>query len=70
MHADLYSSTAFVLEMLRPNFPVGSYLLFDEFHSRADELRAFDEFLTATRWRFRMVSATKEFVHAALQRIG
>jgi O-methyltransferase len=70
MDADLYSSTAFVLQALRSDFPVGSYILFDEFNFRADELRAFDEFLTATQWTFRMVCATKDFVHVGFKRVA
>ena len=58
LDADLYSSTAFVLEWLRERIQPGTYLYFDEFHDRNHELRAFDEFLRRSEIRFRAVAAT------------
>jgi hypothetical protein len=52
LDADLYSSTAFVLSQLQPRLPIGSRIYFDEFNHRADELRAFDEFLEETNFTF------------------
>lgn len=70
LDADLYSSTAFVLSQLRQRLTVGSYIYFDEFNHRADELRAFDEFLGETNFAFRLVATTHEFAHVAFERIG
>lgn len=44
LEADLYSSTATVLNFVADRFVPSSYLYFDQFHHRADELRAFAEF--------------------------
>jgi O-methyltransferase len=69
MDADLYSSTAtalrFVGERLRP----GSYLYFDEFHHRCDELRAFAEFVGESRMTFRLVGASRELSNVAFRRL-
>src|SRR3954467_276977 len=45
LDADLYSSTATVLGLVKERLALGAYLYFDQFHHRADELRAFAEFL-------------------------
>lgn len=60
LDADLYSSTAFVLEWLGERIQPGTYLYFDEFHDRNHELRAFDEFLQRSGTRFRAVAATTD----------
>ena len=70
LDADLYSSTAFVLSQLKPRLAIGSCIYFDEFNHRADELRAFDEFLEETNFTFRLVAATHEFAHVAFERVG
>jgi hypothetical protein len=68
MDADLYSSTAFVLghitDLLRP----GALIYFDEFNHRADELRAFDEFIERTGMRFQLIGATRGLAGVAFQR--
>jgi macrocin-O-methyltransferase TylF-like protien len=56
--ADLYSSTAYVLNKVGHLFVPGTYVYFDEFHDRANELRAFDEFLEETGMSFEVVGAT------------
>jgi len=43
--ADLYSSTKLVLDYLGDTIVPGSYLYFDDFSHRNDEMRAFDEFI-------------------------
>jgi hypothetical protein len=58
MDADLYSSTDTVLQSLSDTLAPGSYLYFDEFSDRHNELRAFDEFLSATNYSFRLVACT------------
>lgn len=68
--ADLYSSTKFVLHALKDYISVGTYIYFDEFCDRNHELRAFDEFLTETRMRFEVASASRSLMYIAFRRIG
>ncbi len=60
MDADLYSSTAFVLDKIKYLVQPGTLLYFDEFNHCADELRAFDEFVNATQMKFRLLGATRD----------
>jgi Macrocin-O-methyltransferase (TylF) len=60
LDADLYSSTSTVLAAVRDHLVPGSYLYFDQFHHRGDELRAFAELLDEHDLRFRVVAATRE----------
>ena len=48
----------------------GTVLYFDEFHHYADELRAFDELLQRTRWRFEILAASQDFSQIAFRRVG
>ena len=68
--SDLYSSAALVLRSLEDLMVPGTYLYFDEFHDRANELKAFDEFLERTEMRFRLVGATHELTCVAFQRMS
>jgi Macrocin-O-methyltransferase (TylF) len=61
LDADLYSSTIYVLNQLRDSIVPGAYLFFDEFSDRHHELKAFDEFLTSTAMKFRLLAATSSF---------
>lgn len=67
--ADLYSSARYVLARLQDAIIPGTYIYFDEFCVRSHELRAFDEFLSATRMKFRCVGATHSMGSVAFQRI-
>ncbi len=67
LDADLYGSTVTALNYLRDKIAPGTFLYFDEFNHRADELRAFDEFLTATGHAFQLFGATRTFAHVAFQ---
>jgi len=64
---DLYSPTAFVLTSLREHIRPGTYLYFDEFCDRGNELKAFDDFIVSTGKRFRLVAASKIFRNVAFQ---
>jgi hypothetical protein len=66
--ADLYSSTKTVLDFLKPNIRVGTYLYFDEFQAREHESKAFDEFLSETGWTFRVVAASRGLANVLFQR--
>ncbi len=66
--ADLYSSTKAVLDFLKPHIAPGTYLYFDEFQAREHEPKAFDEFLSETRWKFRIVAASRGLSNVLFQR--
>ncbi len=66
--SDVYSSAAFVLRSLEHLIVPGSFVYFDEFHDRANELRAFDEFLESSDMRFCLVGASQELTCVAFQR--
>jgi Macrocin-O-methyltransferase (TylF) len=70
LDADLYSSTATVLAAVRDHLVPGSYLYFDQFHHRGDELRAFAELVDEhPGLHFRAVGATRELSSVLFQRI-
>lgn len=68
--ADLYSSTKTVLDFLKPHISCGTYLYFDEFQAREHESKAFEEFLSETRWTFQVVAASRGLTHVLFQRIA
>lgn len=70
MDADLYSSTVDALSFVQGHLKPGSYLYFDQFHHRSDELRAFNEFLDEHAMTFRVVGTTPELTSVAFQRTG
>lgn len=70
MDADLYSSTRYVLNFLHPYFAVGSYIYFDEFADRFNELKAFAEFAEATAWKFDLVGVNQVLSKVVFQRVG
>jgi len=69
LDADLYSSTETVLAFLSDHLEPGSYLYFDQFHHRGDELRAFAEFVDEHDIRFKLVGATRELSCVLFQRL-
>jgi hypothetical protein len=68
--ADLYSSTVTVLDAVEPLLTPGSFLYFDEFNHRADEMRAFGEFLDRTGMPFELYAATADLAQVAFRRLG
>ncbi len=66
--ADLYTSASLALKTVEPLLKPGSYVYFDEFNHRADELRAFDEFLERTGMTFALVARSPELAHVAFRR--
>ena len=58
--ADLYSSTAVALATVRPHLRPGSFVYFDDFHHRCDELRAFAALIDEHDVRFELVGALRE----------
>ena len=67
MDADLYSSTVTALEHVKHRLLPGSYLYFDQFHHRADELRAFAELLDETPLRFELAVASRDMSSLAFR---
>jgi hypothetical protein len=55
--ADLYSSTIFVLNSLRPHFKKGTYLYMDDMSRPEHEPRAMQEFMRETGLKFRPLAA-------------
>jgi hypothetical protein len=70
MDADLYSSTSTALEYIKEKLVPGSYLYFDQFHHRCDELRAFAELLDENPWSFELVAASRDLTNVAFKRVG
>lgn len=68
LDADLYSSTSYVLKMLRDAIVPGTCIYFDEFNQQFHELRAFDEFIKETGMKFRLLGVTHTLEHALFQR--
>jgi hypothetical protein len=68
--ADLYSSTKTVLDFLKPHIRLGTYLYFDQFQAREHESKAFDEFLSETAWKFRVIAASRGLSNVLFQRIS
>lgn len=65
--ADLYSSTIYVLNHLRPYMKPGTWLYFDEFNHLEHEPRAFDEFLSQSGLKFRGVCADETLNYVLFQ---
>lgn len=66
--SDLYSSAITVLDWVAPQFKVGDFLYFDEFHDRLNEGRAFREFLDKTGYRIEMAAATRSLSQVLFRR--
>lgn len=58
---DLYLSASFVLRVLVEYIRPGTYIYFDEFCDRSNELRAFHDFVAATGKRFELLGASKTY---------
>jgi O-methyltransferase len=69
LDADIYSSTIFVLNQLRPYLKIGTILIFDEFFDRDHELKALEEFTDRTRMGLECVGATATLTQVAF-RVG
>lgn len=67
---DLYSSASTVLLTLAPEIKIGSYLYFDEFYDRNNEMKAFEEFLEVTGYKFECLMTTRGLAHAVFRRIA
>jgi len=70
MDADLYSSTDYVLKLLESFIVPGTYIYFDEFADRQNELRAFSEFVSDTKMRFELLGANQDNSKVVFRRVG
>jgi len=70
MDADIYSSTAYVLGTLESMIDVGTFIYFDEFADRFNELKAFTELQERTHMKFDLIGANEMLSQVVLQRIG
>jgi hypothetical protein len=64
---DLYSSACYVLNQLGPHLAPGDFIYFDEFNDRGNELRAFNDFLSLNKSRFRLAGATPVYRHVLFE---
>ena len=67
MDADLYSSTAFVLNHIREHIVPGTFIYFDEMNHVEHEPLAFSHFLDETSLAFELVAADRTLAHMAFK---
>jgi hypothetical protein len=70
MDADLYTSTSTALRYVKERLVPGSYLYFDQFHHRCDELRAFAELIDENPLMFELVAASNDLSMVAFRRVA
>jgi hypothetical protein len=70
MDADLYTSTSTALQYVKNRLAPGSFLYFDQFHHRCDELRAFGELLDENQFTFELFAASNDLSMIAFKRIA
>ncbi len=68
--ADLYSSTIYVLDHLRPWIKRGTFIYFDDLSRPEHEAKAFDEFLRKTNLKFAPVCADQSLNTAFFECVG
>jgi hypothetical protein len=67
LDADIYSSTKYVLNELKPWLIAGTVLIFDEFYDREHELRALEEFIQETGIRLELLGVTRTLMQVAFR---
>jgi Macrocin-O-methyltransferase (TylF) len=70
LDADLYSSTSTALQHIKDALRPGSYLYFDQFHHRCDELRAFAEFVDENAFVFELAAASRDLSNVAFRLVA
>jgi hypothetical protein len=70
MDADLYSSTIYVLNHLRPHIKPGTLIYFDEMNHVDHEPRAFDQFTSQNSRKFRPICADRTLAHVSFECIS
>jgi hypothetical protein len=68
--ADLYSSTLYVLQTLRPHIQKGTFIYFDEMNHPEHEPKAFAKFLDETNLKFAPVAADKTLTYVCFRCVG
>ena len=68
--ADLYNSTIYVLQALRPHVRNGTFIYFDEMNHPEHEPKAFEKFLTETNLKFVPVAADKTLTYVSFRCTG
>jgi hypothetical protein len=69
LDADLYASTSTVLRHVCDHLKPGSFLYFDQFHHRSDELRAFAELVDEHELNFRLVGTSHDLSNVLFERL-
>jgi hypothetical protein len=67
MDADLYSSTIYVLNYLRPQIKPGTLIYFDEMNQVDHEPRAFEEFTSQNSIKFKPHCADRTLAHVSFE---
>lgn len=67
---DLYSGAWSVLNSLATHIVPGTFIYFDEFNDRSNELKAFKDFVSFSGKRFRLVATTTVFREVAFECIS
>jgi hypothetical protein len=65
--ADLFSSALFVLNQIGPITQAGDIYIFDEFHVWMDEFRAFQLFLCAFPFRYKVLFRSPDWSQVAIK---
>jgi hypothetical protein len=67
---DYYTTTKIALSFVGRRLPLGSYIFLDQLNHRADEMRAFHEFLLKSELKFELIAANRLLSCAAFRRVG
>jgi hypothetical protein len=70
LDADLYSSTSYVLDHLRPYIRPGTFIYFDEMNHIEHEPRAFNAFMKSSSLQFRPVAADETLTYVFFECVG
>lgn len=65
--SDLYTSTHFCLAVLNTKIKSGSIIIFDEFSSPMEEMRAFLDYVNSFRRQYKIIANTKGYEQVAIQ---
>lgn len=65
--SDLYTSTHFCLATLNTKIKTGSIIIFDEFSSPMEEMRAFLDYINSFRRQYKIIANTKGYEQVAVQ---
>lgn len=65
--SDLYTSTNFCLAVLNTKIKSGSIIIFDEFSSPMEEMRAFIDYTNSFRRKYKIIANTKGYEQVAVQ---